>query len=172
MKAMINVLRLVLGLVAALLLVISAWLLISRTIWEADMPSLLGYTALPVTSASMEPAFSKGDVILVREKEAYERGDALAFHSPDGTEIVTHRIVGQNSGGFITRGDDNDTEDTTLLTMDRIIGEVWVSLPMAGGLLAFLELPAAAPILLVVGILLLALPGLMLRSSKPRGRHG
>lgn len=172
MKAIINLLRLVLALVMAVLLVLSSWLLLSRYIWKAEVPSLLGYSALTVTSSSMEPAFSEGDVILLQEKENYERGDALAFYSPERTEIVTHRIVGQNSGGFITRGDANTTEDTTLLTMENIIGAVWVSLPMAGVLLDFLTWPLSAPIILLLGILLIGLPGLAFRNRKPRGRHG
>jgi len=171
MKVIINLLRLVLAFVVAALLFLSAWLLINRYIWKEEQPSLLGYTVLPVSSSSMVPAFSQGDAIIVRKKEAYVLGDVLAFYNPEGTEIITHRIVGQNSGGFITRGDANATEDTTLLTAEKIIGEVWVSFPMGGVLLEFLEFPAATPILLVFGILLVALPGLPVRSRNSRGKH-
>lgn len=172
MKAIINFLRLVLALVIAALLFLSAWLLMSRYIWKTELPTLLGYTAIPAASSSMEPAFSKGDVLVVREKESYVLGDALAFYNPEKTDIVTHRIVGQNSGGFITRGDANTAEDTTLLAAENIIGEIWISLPAAGILLDFLSWPLAFPVILLFGILLVALPGLLVRKSRPLGRHG
>lgn len=172
MKAIINLLRLVLTVLMAVLLFLSAWLLMSRYIWKSQVPSLLGYAAVTATTSSMEPAFSEGDVLLLREKTSYDRGDTLAFYGPDGADIITHRIVGSNSGGFITRGDANTETDTTLLTAENIIGEVWISLPMAGVLLEFLMWPLSAPVILLFGILLIGLPGLALRSRNSRGRHG
>lgn len=104
------------------------------------IPQAFGINPYIVLSGSMEPEIHTGAVEIVNTKDTeVEAGDIVTYRIPktDGSEaLVTHRIVGEDEDGFITKGDANDTEDMTRVTQAQIVGTCMDSIPMLGYLLA------------------------------------
>lgn len=88
---------------------------------------LFGWKPVVVLSNSMEPTFTSGKIILIKEKEGSpEVNDIVMFSQKKFglNEYVTHRIVDKDEGGYITKGDANNCEDPGRLQEKDIIGTV------------------------------------------------
>lgn len=170
MKATIKVLRALLAVLLIAVIGLNLWMLVQQSVFHQDPPELLGYSQLVVTSGSMEPAFSAGDMIVIRQEEDYGLGDIVTFRL-DGGELVTHRIVGSVEGSFITKGDANNTEDDALLAPENIVGKLVTCIPAVGSFLLFLRTPVGLFVLVVVGFLLIELPALLGARRQEKGRH-
>ena len=93
-----------------------------------------------IVSNSMVPAFSRGDVVVVRKLDVDETdklkvGDVLQYEA-DGRYIV-HRIVKikEDDNGaftFITQGDNNNAPDSNPVTESQIRGVVKYVIPKIG----------------------------------------
>lgn len=172
MKIVINILRTIIAVILIALLIFNGWLLVSQYIFKDNPPNIMGYSQFIVTSGSMQPTFKVGDVVVVKSGADYEIGDVITFRLNDSEELVTHRIVGSNSGGFITRGDANNVVDDTLQTSDNIVGKVQMSIPEIGNLLMFLKTPFGVLVLIVVGFLLIELPSIFSgKGGKAKGKQ-
>jgi signal peptidase I len=63
---------------------------------------------------SMKPTLRPGDKIETGKTafDELKRGDIIIYNSPDNIRLnVIHRIIGRDSDGFITRGDNNSKTD-------------------------------------------------------------
>jgi len=107
------------------------------------IPSVFGYSLASVLSDSMDPTFTKGDLIYITTNfdvselraasDTYE-GDVITFHMPlqttSGEVIIvnSHRIVEivevNGSYTFYTKGDNNSATDDYVVTEDDLLG-VW-----------------------------------------------
>lgn len=171
MKVMIKILRGVLTAVLCAILLLNIWMLVQQKVLKKEAPEVFGYSQYIVTSGSMEPKFSAGDLILVKGQDSYQLGDIVTFRDSGGA-MVTHRITGSVSGQFITKGDANNTEDAELLSPENIVGKLQLVLPGAGEAVLFLRSPLGLLILLTVGVLLIKLPdwaGAL--KTKTKGKH-
>ena len=117
---------------------------------------IIGYRSYTVLSGSMEPKFYPGDIVIIKHKNKtdIQVNDIVTYRDNDGV-IITHRIIEETPGGYITKGDNNNVEDADILTKENIIGEVKVSIPKIGYVMDFLSKPmviAAEMILLAVFI--------------------
>ena len=56
---------------------------------------LLGYEVFNVISGSMEPTYSKGDLIYVKEVDPYtvRVGDPITFVANEELVVATHRVI-------------------------------------------------------------------------------
>jgi signal peptidase I len=102
-----------------------------------------------VSGSSMEPGLETGDLAIVRHSDRYQRGDVVAFRIPEGEPgeggLVIHRIVGGSSEtGFVTQGDNRLRPDSWRPAENDIVGNLWVTVPGAGRLLARMREPAMA----------------------------
>ncbi len=173
MKIAIKILQIILALVLCCALLFNLWMLTQQLVLKRDAPELFGYSQYIVTSGSMEPLFSPGDMILIKEQEEYELGDIITFRSSQN-QTVTHKIVGKVEGKFITKGEANNVEDDELLPPENILGKLQVVLPGVGNVVIFLRSPLGILILVVAAVLLIGLPWLLdgaKNKEKPRGRH-
>lgn len=102
--------------------------------------NLLGYIPMTVESDSMKPTFQKNDLIICKEIDdvySLKEGDVITFWTIiDGAKVKnTHRIVEindiENNRSFITRGDNNDLDDTVPVYNGDIIGK-WTSFKIGG----------------------------------------
>lgn len=171
MRAMIKILRGALTAILCVVLLVNVWLLFQQAVLKKEAPQVLGYSHYIVTSGSMEPEFSAGDLVLVKSEDSYQLGDIVTFTDSVGA-VVTHRITGRVDGQFITKGDANNTEDGELLAPENIIGRLQCVLPGVGSVVLFLRSPLGLLILIVFGVLLIKLPdwaGVL--KTKARGRH-
>lgn len=144
-----------------LILLCNLWQLAARVLFHQELPTVFGYAQLTVISGSMEPTFSAGDILIIHREESYQVGDVISFWDEGG--LTTHRIIGQGSEGFTTKGDFNNAEDSRPVTANEIAGRVVLVIPLAGQLILFLRTPLGFLLLLLLGLLLLFLPDLWRR---------
>lgn len=135
--------------VLALLLVGNLYLIAAGAI-TGEHPTLFGYAAAVVVSGSMSPTIEVDDMVIIHRQDSYSRRDIITYK--DGEILVTHRIEDITDGGYITKGDANNTTDGTI-SPDRVVGRVILVIPKVGALIAFLRTP--------FGMLLLVLGGLV-----------
>lgn len=78
--------------------------------WRAQ-----GLRMLSVQTGSMSPLVQAGDALMVRpvDPQSLRPGDVVSFYSPDGSAIVTHRVI-ESGGSIITQGDANPAPDGAL----------------------------------------------------------
>lgn len=116
----------------------------------AFVPMLWGWRPYVVTSGSMAPAVSVGDLILVdpARTSVPRIGDVITYHRP-GSPRVTHRVVGRDAdGAYRTKGDANAQADLQPVSPELVLGRVRIVVPMLGGPgLKLREHPAAAALL-------------------------
>jgi signal peptidase I len=106
----------------------------------SKIPSFFGYKPLTVLTNSMEPKISAGDMIFVKETNSskVKEKEIITFRTDD-QKVVTHRVVDVTPEGFLTKGDNNNVEDSWTVTSDRLIGEVAFILPNAGFVAKFIS---------------------------------
>jgi signal peptidase len=112
----------------------------------------------------MEPALSPGDAVVVDAVDAgaIAVGDVITFRRTAGDDVpTTHRVVdvvtGEAGVAFETKGDANEDADASLVTPDRLVGKVVLTIPYIGYVVQFVNSPAGFLALVVVplGLLLL-----------------
>jgi signal peptidase len=102
-----------------------------------------------IDGTSMEPEFSKGDLVMVRHVPYYHRGDIVAYRHPEIGHVF-HRIVDITSEGFVLKGDNNFWLDSYFPTKDDVIGKYWFHIPKAGNVVKTLRQPGVF-VLVVIG---------------------
>lgn len=101
------------------------------------------FSAYTIVSPSMVPAINVLDVVVtvrVDSPEDLEKGDIITFDSTDyrySGVTVTHRIldIEKTSSGeylFTTKGDNNNTQDSSRINFDAIYGKVLFVIPKIG----------------------------------------
>ena len=97
---------------------------------------LLGYEVYNVISGSMEPTYSKGDLIYVKAVNPKEIrvGDPITFVANENLVIATHRVVRVDAQNrcFYTKGDANETEDQRPVRFENVKGVPQFSIPLLG----------------------------------------
>ncbi len=124
-----------------------------------NSPSVLGWSWLEILSGSMEPEIGLDDLIVNKAQDSYQVGDIITYQN--GSSLTTHRIVGEAENGFITKGDANNTVDTTPVTRDRIVGKVVFTIPRAGLVLGWLRTPMGMLCMVLTGLCFLEIPYLL-----------
>lgn len=128
-----------------------------------QVPMPFGYGASVVLSGSMEPEMSVGDLILIREDEAYEPGEVVVYQI--GNMSVVHRIVSVNEEAVVTRGDANNGDDEPI-PLESIKGEVFFTVPGVGYAVRALKSPAGIIVTVLAAVLLVELSFLSERKKK------
>ena len=137
-----KVLKVVLNVIVWIVLILA--LLITIMVFSSGrnngVANLLGYIPMTVESDSMKPTFSKDDLIICKEvDDIYDlkEGDVITFWTIiDGKKVKnTHRIVTLNefegTRSFVTRGDNNNQDDTLPAYAGDIIGK-WTDVKLNG----------------------------------------
>lgn len=104
--------------------------------------SIFGYKAYIITTNSMKPLLTEGDIIIVKQVEEKElkQGDVITFYQSG--EVITHRITNIEEGQikkYITKGDNNNVEDIEKVQYSDIEGKYIVDIPNIGMIFKFLE---------------------------------
>lgn len=98
-------------------------------ILKKQYSNFFGYTMFEVTTGSMSGTIEINDVILVKITQDVKKDDIITFKLKD--EIITHRIIVENSDTLITKGDANNGKDKPI-QKDYVIGKVIKVLPKFG----------------------------------------
>ena len=137
-----------------------------------EVPSVFGYKPFMVLSGSMESDIHKGDLILTKETNPADLAinDVIAFRDAQNT-ITTHRIIDivENDGQtyFITKGDNNSTQDLNLVAYEDVEGIYVGRIPGIGSMMDSLSKPTTI-IILVFGITAIFVIGFMISTKKQR----
>ncbi len=105
--------------------------------------NILGYKAYVINTNSMEPTIKVGDIVIIKKDKAenLNKGDVITFSNQG--EVITHRITQIETIGadtrYITKGDNNNTEDTTKIKYEDILGEEIVIIPYLGKIIKILD---------------------------------
>ena len=121
--------------------------------------NLFGYKAFVIVSDSMEDTIKKGDIVIVRNYDESElnENDIITF-SNDG-QITTHRItqIKEEDGNkkYVTKGDNNDIEDSQEVLYDDIYGKLVLTIPMLGNIFIFMQDKLIFLIIILIILLIL-----------------
>jgi signal peptidase I len=106
----------------------------SLSMWIALPWAFLGWSPTLVTSGSMSPVVSPGDVVLIRPAGTEELvpDSVVLFRRPDG-EAVLHRISALLPDGTLqTRGDANLAPDSDPVDVSDVQGVAVLAVPWVG----------------------------------------
>lgn len=120
---------------------------------------IMGYRVFNVISGSMEPAYSVGDLLYVKEvePETIQPGTAITFVLNENLVVATHRVVEVDAENrrFYTKGDANDTVDAMPVHFNNVIGVPQFSIPLLGYVSDFVQRPPGMYITVGIGVVLI-----------------
>lgn len=173
MKRLGKILGYVLTSIMVLTIALAAVLIFSSRFSTERLPTINGWRMLTVLSGSMSPTINTGDAIIIRPLELNEvpkEGDVITFRSSqqetESEVLITHRVMGVISingqpAAWATKGDANNSPDTSTVSRDRIIGVYSWRIPYFGYVAHFLRQPMGIVVMLVI-------PGLFLIAGEVR----
>lgn len=130
---------------------------------------IIGLRVFNVISGSMEPKYSKGDLIYVDEVKVNEItnskdspvkvGTPITFVVDNTLTVATHRVVriDYEEQKIYTKGDANKDEDRQPVLFKNVIGVPVFSIPLLGYVADFIQNPPGTYIAIGVGLLLILL---------------
>lgn len=140
---------------------------------------LVGFRVFNVISGSMEPTYSVGDLIYVKDVNPYEIevGTPITFVLNENLVVATHRVVevDKENQHFYTKGDANDTVDSAPVHFNNVIGVPQFSIPLLGYVSDFIQNPPGMYITIGAGVILIAavfLPDLIGKKKKEEKEEG
>lgn len=147
--------RRVMLVLCGLILGLNVYMINAQNLVGNQLPMPFGYGSAAVLSGSMEPTFSKGDLLVVKDTYKFAKGDIVVYQ--EGTYLVVHRVVEINGQELITKGDANPVADEPI-TLSAIKGKVLFWIPKLGYVVNFLKTPVGILLVIAAAILLLELP--------------
>lgn len=143
-KKMVNVIYYIVVSILVIILV-NNFMSKSDSIFKA-----IGFRTYSILSGSMEPEIKTGDLVIVKSANfnQIEVGDVITFKYEGN--IVTHRVINKTEDGFMTKGDNNNIEDTEVVSSDELIGRVLFHIPLLGYVTVFLSKPIVISGLMVL----------------------
>lgn len=154
-KLIKNVLRFILLIIIGTAIGVNAYMINAKNLVGNNLPMPFGYGAAVVLSGSMEPAFSKGDLIIVKETDEFDLNDIVVFESENS--LVVHRVVGIGKDEVVTKGDANNVADDPISKGD-VLGRVLFWIPFFGTVVSFFKTPVGIILLVGGAILLIEIP--------------
>ena len=122
---------------------------------------LLGYRVYTVISGSMEPAYSVGDLLYVKEVDVntIKVDDPITFVLNEDLVVATHRVtrVDAENKRFYTKGDANEIEDAEPVHFNNVIGVPQFHIPKLGYVSDFVQHAPGMYITIGAGIILILL---------------
>lgn len=153
-------------------LLINIYIMFQSKINPDKVPSVLGIKPFIVLSGSMEEEIYKGDLIFTKniEPSRLKANDVIAFRDSEGT-VTTHRIIELVSENgktfFITKGDNNNTQDQNLVSFEDVEGIYIGRFPGIGSIMNNLSEPTTI-IILLLGITIIFGFGFVISNKKQR----
>lgn len=158
LKQILKITRYIFAAILALVLVFNLIASYKRIALKDQMPLVCGLGSAVVLTGSMEPVIMPGDMILIQNKASYHVGDIVTFRG--NNYPITHRIICEEDGGYVTQGDANNTQDDKIGDSD-IFGKVFLIIPKLGYFVNFLQKPFGMLIAILALFLLFKLPDLI-----------
>ena len=156
------------------ILVVNCILLVKGATNPDKVPSVGGVVPFIVLSDSMYPQIQSGDLIVCREVDpsAVREGDVISFFDPEstGSAIVTHRVHSVSTAydgslGFVTKGDANNTADSTPVPAQKVVGTYLFRVPGLGNVAMFMQTTQGLVLCVVCPVILLIAYDVLRRRS-------
>ena len=163
-----NIFRRMVLVVLAALLGLAAYHASATGVARNALPMPFGVGLATVQSNSMQPAFSRGDLLVVTAADNVAVGDVVVYQDPT-IGLVVHRVVALNGDLVTTQGDANNTADAPF-DKGLIVGNVAFALPAAGRLIEALRSPLGVMALVAVLVAVVELPLRHRRNDDERRR--
>lgn len=160
-KSKLNPLGVVIIIIFLPILIINTILIIKSYVHPDEVPSVFGIKPFIVLSGSMEPTIMTGDLAIIKNCDPNElkENDIIAFRN--GTSVITHRIieVTEKDGKkvFLTKGDNNNTEDRNPVSPESVEGIYVSRIPGLGDFAMFLQTTAGSIIFISIPFILFIL---------------
>jgi signal peptidase len=155
---------------------LSKWLLtlaLGAVVLILTLPLFTPYRIMVVLSGSMAPSLLAGDAVLIRSgANPIHEGDIVTFQREG--QLVTHRVVGVESGQLITQGDANNGPDPWPVPLSAVEGIYVLRLPFLGYLVWFARKPIGwvALVILPATVLVIGEVRNLLSLSKSHSEEG
>ena len=126
-----------------------------------EIPSFFSWKPFIVLTGSMNQEIASGDLAIVKDVDpnTLKEGDIIAFKVDN--IVITHRIVeirnDNNEKKFITKGDNNSTQDEGYVKEEQIEGVYKFKIKRLGDLAMFLQTTKGIVLCLSIPIALLIL---------------
>lgn len=161
MKALIRIIQVLLTIVWLGLLALC--LLLFRSTHGNGLPGIGDWRGYIVADNNMSPELSPGDLAVIHMGEAPKAGDAVLCASSASMPELT-RIIGTSDGQLILKPDGSD--ESRLASMEEIEGVFSGYIPGFGEPFRFLSSITGAIVIFITGLILIVLPGSLLRAPK------
>ena len=154
------------------ILLINIYIMYQANTNKEKIPNVFGYKPFIVLSGSMETKIFKGDLIITKivKPETLEINDIIAFRDAENT-VTTHRIIDivdkEGITYFITKGDNNNTQDQNLVEFDDVEGIYCFRIPGVGSIMDTLSEPTTI-IIILLGVTLIFIIGFTISTKKQR----
>lgn len=159
--------RFIVLVICGTILGVNVYLMNARNLVGNQLPMPFGYGAAVILSGSMEPEFSKGDLIVVAERDKYHENEIVVYQ--DVSSLVVHRIIEIDGDRVITKGDANPSPDQPI-SMGAVKGKVLFWIPFVGKLVSFLKTPVGIVCTILGAIALIEIPCLKERRKDDEER--
>ena len=150
-----NWFRLLFLIICGLMIGFNVYLANANGLVGNQLPMPFGYGSAVVLSGSMEPEFSEGDLILIKETKDYKQNDIVVFQG--GNNLIVHRIIDIDGETITTKGDANKTADEPI-NVSNIKGKVLFWIPFLGNVVSFLKTPLGTVCIITSAIALIEIP--------------
>lgn len=164
----------ILVIICILMITIVISIIIKSNKNKGKVPDIIGIKPMIVLSGTMETEIYTGDMAIVKEINVKElkQGDIIAFKNSENI-ILTHRIVKieENNGDleFITKGDNNDSNDDETIKENQIEGKYIFKIPGLGNFMMYLQKPQALLMIIII-ILLFGMIWIYVGDKKERNK--
>jgi signal peptidase len=159
LRALSTTVTVLVSLVAVLTITIAIG---SRTSADGQR-TVFGQPVMTIISGSMTPTIAVGDIVVdapvtAAQASDFHVGQIISFRAaPGSTEIITHRIVAvrvqDGAVSYITKGDANNSADSTPRPASDVIGLYRFSIPRGGYVLVAMHTPRVLIMLLASALL-------------------
>ncbi len=126
-----------------------------KVIKKEDNINLFGYRPYIVLSGSMEPNLQVGDMIVAKQVDEAQVGvgDIITFEAENGATI-THRVVDiiikDGKKMYQTKGDNNNSNDVDLISIENIKGKYNFKIHNAGRIIAQIITPTGLMLIILI----------------------
>lgn len=158
--------------ILSIALLMNLFIIVQSKTDKDKVPNVFGYKPFIVLSGSMEGKIHKGDLIITKmvDPTTLKVNDIIAFRDVENT-VTTHRIIDivENNGKtqFITKGDNNSTQDRNLVSLNDVEGIYIGRLAGFGSIMNSLAQPTTI-MALVLLITVIFVIGFMLSVQKDK----
>ncbi len=150
-----NIVLLIACIILVPILLINIWIIAQSKINPDEIPSVFGFKPFIVLTGSMETEIYKGDLVIskVVDPSTLKVDDIIAFRDAENT-VTTHRIIDivEDDGVnyFITKGDNNNTQDQNLVEYQDVEGLYVMRIPGFGSMMNSLAEPMTVLVIFLV----------------------